>query len=101
MKIEKAIKILNERLTEGIVVKGGDFLDAIRLGIEALKAYEAFRSGEGIFHYPTLLGETPDNPTTGKGGSMTELEPEKEPEPEPEPEPEKEPESEPETEPEE
>ncbi|MBA7534544.1 hypothetical protein ES705_26793 [subsurface metagenome] len=58
MIIPKAIEILQERISQGIVAEGEGFLDACKLGSEALKAYEAFRSGEGDFAYPTLPGET-------------------------------------------
>ena len=58
MKVEKAIELL-ELQTLGLPVMDSDDLpSAIKLGTEALKAYEAFRSAEGVFHYPTLPGET-------------------------------------------
>lgn len=40
MNSKRAIEILNERFTQGIVVKGDDFLDALKLGLEALKRHQ-------------------------------------------------------------
>ncbi len=60
MNIVKASESLQKRVEQGIVAEDESFLDACKLGSEALKAYEAFRSGEGEFHYPLLPGETED-----------------------------------------
>jgi hypothetical protein len=58
MKLGKAIQLLVLEAKGSPDIDPDDLSSAHRLGIEALKAYEAFRSAEGVFHYPTLPGET-------------------------------------------
>lgn len=58
MKIPEAIKILTSLANRLAHVSQAEEQTAVRLGIEALEAFEAFRSGKGVLHYPTLPGET-------------------------------------------
>ncbi|MBA7692022.1 hypothetical protein ES703_100580 [subsurface metagenome] len=58
MTLEKAIEILDDRLTQGIAAEGDDFLNALKLGIGSLKRLWELRR-VGVSHpWPLLPGET-------------------------------------------
>lgn len=58
MILEKAIEILEEEIGGMIKAGGGDWDDAILLGIEALKYYQKTRPEEVSSFCPRLPGET-------------------------------------------
>lgn len=57
MKIEKAIEILSQDLTYTYPAKFDDLQDAIKLGIEAMKAIQKGRAFPYLYCYPELPGE--------------------------------------------
>lgn len=58
MKIEKAIEILTDRSKNITTTHHEDLIDALKLGIEALKRCQVSRKAECIVEYGPLLGET-------------------------------------------
>lgn len=60
MTLDKAIEILQERYRIKDPLKNPDYDDAIRLGIQALKAWKGRRHRSSMHHWPLLPGETED-----------------------------------------
>jgi len=58
MTIDKAIKVLERDRFDNPAYYLGDFQQAIQLGIEALKAYQYYRSQNLRGLLPNLPGET-------------------------------------------
>ena len=58
MKLEKAIKYIQEMADCGEFIRSRGYLDALKLGIEALKALKAGREGRKYEFYAPLPGET-------------------------------------------
>jgi len=58
MNIPKAIEILHDLLGEGPQYSPDDRRDAVKLGIEALKAWQESRRAGGIMQGYLLPGET-------------------------------------------
>jgi len=61
MTIEKAIEILEEEIGGMLKAGGGDWDDAILLGIEALKRVCNLRNGCHFVGMPPLKGETKED----------------------------------------
>lgn len=67
MRIGTAIQVLNDRLTQGKVIKGLNLWDAVELGIEALVRIEGIRVVEldpELHHLPAETEEL--NSTRGR-----------------------------------
>ena len=58
MKLEKAIKILAATLELPENFPRTDYTDAVKLGLEALKAWHTLREGRQGIYNPTLPSET-------------------------------------------
>jgi len=62
MKLTKAIEILSESHKRHTILLDQDDSDAIKLGIEALKAVQMYRHYSAHGHLVKLPGETPLRP---------------------------------------
>ena len=58
MKLQKAIEILKDELPELPHFYGPDFIDAVKLGIEALKRVKRYERMWAAWHMDLLPGET-------------------------------------------
>jgi len=58
MTLQEAIKVLTDELPYLKSDYGKDFIDSIKLGIEALKRLEHYRKELQSFNIPPLPGET-------------------------------------------
>lgn len=58
MTLEKAIEILEEEIAGMVKAGGGDWDDAILLGIEALKRVRDYKKAHIGLHYTPMPGET-------------------------------------------
>lgn len=61
MKLEKAIEILNQVKNDTCTNLVDDDLDAVQLGIEALKAWKEIRRDPDVTCAPILPGETEED----------------------------------------
>ncbi len=73
MYISKAIEILNHYPDPDEIYSDPDFMDAIKLGIEALKRVKGNRLYPQPDVYPLLPGETEDNAHVGTPRNLSEF----------------------------
>ena len=58
MELEKAIEILEHKVNQNVFQVDPDALDALKLGIEALKRVKAYKEAHVGLHYEPMPGET-------------------------------------------